>query len=205
VKKKNIALIAAGVLGVGTCTAVQIDRQYNILYATNTAYCTIRNALFGTDGISKVDIALYYDSSMTRNEMRKARNAFENVKDEYQEEFGIDLQIASENRAWDGRKEFDNIADLSMIFVPEIPDDDTTDTETTKGLAFRRDSFMLIEYSSHMECLESALQHELGHIFYAEHSDNPLCVMFHHNICFRQDIWCDEEKEIITRYKHRIW
>ncbi|MDD4878558.1 MAG: hypothetical protein PHO02_05990 [Candidatus Nanoarchaeia archaeon] len=205
VKKRNIALIAAGALGIGTIAATQIDRHYNLYYATNTAYCTIRNALLGTEGEADISIELCYENSLTRKQAINSRAAFENAREEYRDEFNIVFRVMSEKTAESKDECLENNADISLFFVPEIPDSNKADAETTQGLANRRDNSIIIAYSQYRECLESTLLHEFGHMFYAEHSNNPDCVMFHHRACFRFDNWCDDEKAVITKYKHRFW
>lgn len=200
-KKKNIALIAAGALGVGAFVGIQCDKRYNQLYALNTAYCTIRNALFGTEGTADIDVSLHYADGMPESKRNNARKAFENIKKEFFEEFGINFSIVSEQIGTSNR----GIADLSIMFVPDIPNDGPNDTKAIAGLANRRTNIVYIKCSSDQECLEYTLMHELGHMFYAEHTDDPLCVMYTYNLCFRHDMWCDDERNAITEHKHRLW
>ncbi|MDI6737061.1 MAG: hypothetical protein QME12_00915 [Nanoarchaeota archaeon] len=208
-KKKSIALIASGVLGIGAAAA-GIDKHENMLYGTNTAYCSIYNFFSGFDknDIVDIDVAIYMDSKLSKDERNESMEAFEKARQNYFAEFGINLvphkksDVTAPENTDDLRGIISDREDFAVVFVDRVKNN----IKNVEGMAYRGDSIIAVNSSSSYEgCIENTILHEIGHLFYAEHSDNPLCVMFHHQICFRMDEWCDDEKAIITKYKHRFW
>jgi hypothetical protein len=80
------------------------------------------------------------------------------------------------------------------------------------GITNQRTNFVVIDDLAIRDVrdLSLVIQHEWGHLYYAEHESNPACIMFPEMV--PQDLlpkgapyWCDGAKGTILKYKHRIW
>lgn len=209
-KKKHIAFLSAGMLGWGAVIAADIDERYNDMRYTNTVYCSAYNFFNGND-TADVEVMLYMDKMLPEEQRKNASAAFSAVKSHFIAEFGISLiqngsvkeiELPDDDSDWLPVL-IRNNADMSIIFMRHIKPG--SDEETTRGTAYQRHSVIGVDSSASEKCLENILAHEIGHLFYAEHTENPLCIMYRQALCEELGYWCDEEMETIRKYRHRIW
>lgn len=212
-KKKSIALIAAGALAAGAAGWFLYDRYECESYNFNTAYCTVRNAIFGFDknDIEDIDVDIYFDSRLSKNEREEAMEAFEGTRQSYYNEFGINLVpniegiIKAPKNTDNIDSVIDNDADFSIVYLDEV----RNNVRNPEGMAYLQDNIIAVSASQDKGCIESTTAHEIGHLFYADHCkdvhEDVFCTMFRIGLCFSPENWCKTDRAVIELYKHRIW
>ncbi|MFH1064943.1 MAG: hypothetical protein V1734_00355 [Nanoarchaeota archaeon] len=214
---KKIAKIimgaAAGALAAGAAGWFLYDKYECESYNFNTAYCTMRNAIFEFDknDIKDIDVDIYFDSRLSSEERRNAMEAFEGARQAYYTEFGINLVPNIEGRI-KAPKNTDNIgsvidndADFSIAYLDEV----RNNVRNPEGMAYLQDNIIAVNASQDKGCIENTTAHEIGHLFYAGHCkdvhEDVFCTMFRINLCFSSNGWCKTDRAVIELYKHRFW
>ncbi|MFA5887512.1 MAG: hypothetical protein WC852_02280 [Candidatus Nanoarchaeia archaeon] len=214
---KKIAKIiigaAAGALAAGAIGWFLYDKYECQGYNFNTAYCTARNAIFGFDknNIEGIDVDIYFDSRLSSEERRKAKEAFEGARQAYYNEFGINLMPNIEGII-KAPKDTDNIdlvinndADFSIVYMEEVKNN----VRNPEGMSYLNENIIAVDASQDVGCIENTTAHEIGHLFYADHckdvNEDVLCTMFRIGLCFSPNSWCETDRAVIELYKHRFW
>lgn len=212
-KKKSIALMAAGALAAGAIGWFLYDKYECHGYNFNTAYCTARNTIFGFDknDIENIDVDIYFDSRLSKNEREKAMGVFEAARRSYYDEFGINLApniegiIKAPKNTDNIDLVIDNDADFSIVYLDEV----RNRVRNPEGMTYLDDNIIAVNASQDAGCIENTTAHEIGHLFYADHckdvNEDVLCTMFKINLCFSSDGWCETDRAVIELYKHRFW
>jgi hypothetical protein len=198
----------AGLIGCGTA----LDFFCGTKYFVNYAYCTAMEITkdFDRNEVVEIPVAVYYDGFLQREDIDKCYKAYSMVEDEMLRQFGIKLNMIDSGAR--GLPECatahylnaigSSEAEINLYCVSHVYQ---AERKCDLGLSDRIENTIQVVSTMNLDETSDVMIHEIGHMFYAEHSDNPFCVMFHHSICFRMDKWCDEEKAVITEYKHRFW
>ncbi|MDD4878559.1 MAG: hypothetical protein PHO02_05995 [Candidatus Nanoarchaeia archaeon] len=209
VKKALIgaALGIAGLLGgVSTCNYYAGDKRI-----VNYAYCTARNIFndFDREEIVEIPIAVYYDGFLQREDIDRCYNAYSMAEDEMLRQFGIKFNMIDSGAR--GLPE-----NISMFYLREIGSREASinlycvsriyqqENECNIGLSSLAANSIQVVARMETEEVRDVMLHEIGHLFYAEHTDDERCYM-HYRSTTSPLQWCDEERETIEKYKVRLW
>lgn len=204
------SLVIAGGL---VANVLAIDNTVLDSYLTNHLYCPARYAVEGFDrtDIECVDVAVYMDRELGNGARENCSRASSDAWNEYFKEFGISLQmrepeeIAIPEKAY--TQHFEALSDddgLTIVFTNKrcFPGGDGA-----VGFSDPTQNIVLVyaEYYSE-EAIANVLIHEIGHLFYAGHTEDKNCYMYgSSNYCNEGVHWCEEERDTIRMFKHKIW
>ncbi|MFH1064942.1 MAG: zinc-dependent metalloprotease family protein [Nanoarchaeota archaeon] len=211
--KKAVKYAACGLAGIigATGVAAALDFYAGDKQLTNAIYCNASYLFSGFDrnDIKEVSVALYAEHTLEPEQIRNARQGFNLAAEEYMRQFGIRLNvIEAELRSLPDKadpaymKEVGNKnADINIFFTEDMP---CRNGKSYGGWADKYNNTIRVhDIATNPEYMRSLLIHEIGHLFYAEHTSKEGCYMEH---CFTScPVWCDEERETIEKYKIRLW
>lgn len=210
-KSKTLAsLVLAG--GVAA-NVLAIDNTVLDSWVTNHIYCPARYVVEGFDkkGIVNVDVAVYMDKELAEEQKDKCLTASTETWAEYITEFGINLRMREakdidipENKYTFYFEVLDSTDDITIIFTNKrsFPggDDSAGFSDPTSNVIFVYANFY------NREAINNVLIHEIGHLFYASHTDDNNCYMYGSMNYYNEGLhWCDDEKNDVRMFKHKFW
>lgn len=208
--KRILIGAAAGIAGLVGAWA-SLDYFCGTKYIVNYAYCTARQITedFDRNEIVEIPVAVYYDGFLQREEIDKCYKAYSMAEDEMMRQFGIKLNmIDSGARGIPKGVNMQYLADIgsrdaiiNMYCVSHIYQ---PDLQCNLGLSSEITNSIQIVSTKELDEIFNVMLHEIGHLFYAEHTENPGCYMYYKRSNIEPH-WCDEERETIEKYKKRLW
>jgi hypothetical protein len=173
----------------------------------------VRYAIEGFDrtDIERVDVAVYIDKELDAEAKKNCSRAVSDVWNEYFKEFGISLQMREP-------EEISIPKNAYVHYFEALSDDDDLTIIFTNNKCWAKDSesvgysdptqnvaYVYSRYYSE-EAIRNVLIHEIGHIFYAGHSEGRYCYMNATASPYLDGIgWCEEERDTIRLFKHKLW
>ncbi|MDI6738578.1 MAG: hypothetical protein QME12_08790 [Nanoarchaeota archaeon] len=212
----GLCIALAGAMAVPGVFAFD-NSCYGNQIITNSIYCNASNLIsdFDRNEIQDVCIGIYFGNEIPEKERQESIFAFEFTRQEYLQEFGINL-IPN----YRGNMEIPELTGSEKLSESEALADRISDADdfelvfTHKAYNFGRiidadsnlvDMIVRINPSFSLECTRDLLLHEIAHMFYAEHIEKPSSIMFPEVFCSGFQKFDEETRDTIETYKSRLW
>ncbi|MFA5887511.1 MAG: hypothetical protein WC852_02275 [Candidatus Nanoarchaeia archaeon] len=210
---KSTTLASLVIAGGIAANILALDNTVLDSWLTNHIYCPVRYAAEGFDSndIERVDVAVYIDKELDEEQKGNCSRACSGVWAEYLHEFGISLQMRE-------AEEITLPEEAYPYYTEALSDDDDMTIVFTGKRCWAKDSEsvghsdptmnIVYIYSKYYaeEAIENVMIHEIGHLFYAGHSEERNCYMHATASPYLDDIqWCEDERSTIRLFKHKIW
>lgn len=210
---KSTTLASLVIAGGIAANVLALDNTVIDSWLTNHIYCPARYVIEGFDrtDIDRVDVAVYIDRELDKESKENVSRASSGVWDEYFREFGISLQMREPVEI--------DVPEKAYTYQFEVlsDDDDITIVFTNKKCwdkggtsvgysdSIQNVVYVHSEYYS-AEGIRNVLIHELGHLFYASHTNDTACYMYGSANYYLNNVhWCEDERNTIRMFKHKIW
>lgn len=202
-------MIAGGLVA----NVLALDNTVIDSYLTNHLYCPARYAAegFERNDIVRVSAAVYIDNELDEESRENCSEAASDVWAEYLKEFGISIHMSEPKEIAIPRQvylhSFEAISsdyDMAIVFTNKkcwLKNDSSIGyADPTSNVVF-----VYSEYYSSVT-IKNILIHEIGHLFYAGHTEGENCYMNRSTSPGNPELeWCDETISTIRMFKHKIW
>ncbi|MFH1064941.1 MAG: M12 family metallo-peptidase [Nanoarchaeota archaeon] len=210
---KSTTLASLIIAGGVAANILVIDNTVLDSWITNHIYCPARYIVEGFDmhDIINVDVAVYIDKDLNQEQKENSKHAGLSARAEYLHKFGINFgmreaeEISIPEKAYTQRFEaLSGNDDMTIVFTGKkcFPSEGG-------GIGYSDPTMNVVfvyaeGYSA--AAMRNILIHEIGHLFYASHSNDESCFMNETSSPNKKNMqWCDETLTSIRMYKHKFW